>query len=242
MAGGPRRARRSRRSRRRAGSARRSAGRCSTTGAARTPASRIRPSAASSDRLTTTRCPASAAVQVHATRCSHDRLSGQPSTVDRRPRPAPHARRASAARSALVPRRQVVVGLLGRTPAERHRHPHPPADLLALVDAAPRRAASGRRPPRPGPPAAAATRASRGSSWFSTKRTVWRLVRRDRRRGGRGPTPPASPVHEAVVEPLVVAGVEALLDERAARGPSTPRPRTRSRGARARTAPMTVGQ
>ena len=211
MTRGRRRGRRSRRSRRPAGSARRVSRSVSTIGAGRTPASRIRPRPCSSDRLTTTRCPASSAVQVHATRCSHDRLSAHPSTVDRRPRPAPHPERQRRPQP-LVPGRQVAcrapppdAGRASPAPAPAARPPGPrgrsatPGSVRATTAAARVRRGEHRR-------GAAARRGSRRSARCGpgTPGSAARCSRTD---------DAGSPVHEPVVEALVVAGVEALLDE-----------------------------
>ena len=104
-----------------------------------------------------------------------------------------------------------------------------------------RRGASGRRRPRRGRRGGPRTAASRGSSWFSTKRTVcaWALASAPRwsRIAAAGST-----VDQPVVQPLVVAGVEALLDEHRLEVPVGLGPERELRGCAARTAPITVGQ
>ena len=146
----------------------------------------------------------------------------------------------SAASSRPYHAPQLGVERLVGPPAERHRHPDPPAVGLALVqqgDAGQRQGDGGRGAVAGG----ASTAASRGSSWFSTKRTVWawyagsaREVGADRRR--------RLAVDEPVVEALVVAGVEALLDEHRLEVPVRLGPEREVGVGRAGTAPITVGQ
>ena len=130
--------------------------------------------------------------------------------LDQRPLAAAHAA-AEGRQQAVVPaRRSASSGSSGRRPSVTGTRTRRPSDCPSWSSATPGRVRATAAAARSR--AAPARRASRGSSWFSTKRTVcaWyagsaREVVADRRR--------RLAVDEPVVEALVVAGVEALLDE-----------------------------
>ena len=216
------------RARRRARSARRSARRASRAARTAPSASRTTPSALPSDRLTTTRCVASGDVHVQATRCSHERLSGQPSTSTSahspRRMPSPMRRQqpayqlASSASGGSSGRRPSVTGTRTRRPSACPSCSRATPGSVSATTAAAR--SSGRRQHGRQPRLVVVLDEAHGVrlvAGVGAEVVADRAGRLAVRRGGRTGACRSrrrSPARRAP-----------------ARGPSTPRPRTRSRGA-----------
>ena len=173
--------------------------------------SEIRPAAVASPRLTTTRACGDSSRQAHATRFRHDSLPGQPPVSASCQLPCAERAARDRRQQTAVERPQVLVGRLVGPAAEEDRQAHLATLELTLVDE-PR---AGLRERRHGGDAGAVGR-KRGRR----ARLVVVLEKPHEAPlvAGVGGQVAADLVgalaREAVVEPLVVAGVEALLLER----------------------------